>query len=153
MIRYILCYCLIAHLSLGKVNIPGKNVCRKTSLELTNNNGDKIDISAEKLSVTSNICKMKNLTINFSDGYFKAEYGEIDPKLLSGYVSQNVYFKNKLISSNFDKIFIDLSNKQFYTTDKVESKIKNIDIYSEGIKYEKTKSKITFLKNVKVRIN
>lgn len=151
--KYI-CYilCIYTSVVLCKFNVPGTNICKKTSLELTDNNGEKINITAEKLSLTNHLCKMKNLAINFSDGCFSAEYGEIDPTLLSGYVSKNVSFKNNIIESSLNKIYINLSTKCFYTKDKVTSKIKNAIIKSDGIVYEKPKSKIIFLKNVRVQI-
>lgn len=145
-------FCLYTSVALCKLNVPGKNICKKTSLELTDNNGEKINITTEKLSITNHLCKMENLAINFSDGCFSAEYGEINPDSLSGYVSKNVLFKNNIIESSLDKIYINMSKKCFYTKDKVTSKIKNAIIKSEGIVYEKQKSKITFLKNVRVQI-
>lgn len=154
MIRHIY-YLLFINVPLliGKFNVPGTNVCKKTSLELTNHNGEKIYIMAEKLSITNDLCKMENLSITSSDGIFKADYGEINPHSLSGYISKNVSFKNKPIESSLDKIFIDLSKKFFHTTDKVISKIQGITVKSDGITYDKTKSEIKFLKNVIVKIN
>lgn len=148
-------YLLIINVSLlvGKFNVPGTNVCKKTSLELMNRNGEKIYITAEKLSITNDSCKMKNLSINSPDGMFKADYGEINPHSLSGYISKNVSFKNKSIESNLNKIFINLSKKFFHTTDTVMSKIQGITIQSDGITYDKIKSEIKFLKNVTVKIN
>ena len=65
---------------------------------------------------------------------------------------KNVSFKNNIIGSSLNKIYINLSTKCFYTEDKVTSKIKNAIIKSDGIVYEKPKSKIIFLKNVRVQI-
>ena len=115
--------------------------------------GELINISASKLSLTNDICKMNLLTIKHGETTFSSNNGQISTSSLSGHLKNNVIFSNKNIHAKTDKVFIDLSKKIFRTKHKIIAKLKNIIISSDGAEYQKQQSKITFLKNVKVLIN